>query len=67
MSEASLGRFGNQRLACAGGALLAAMQSKRTLCVHRLGKDRNQAMQFGRFLANPAVTAREMLATVSSP
>lgn len=62
MSEASLGRFGNQRLACAGGALLAAMQSKRTLCVHRLAKDRNQAIQFGRFLANPAVTAREMLA-----
>jgi len=42
--------------------MLEAMQSKRTLCVHRLAKDRNQAIQFGRFLANPSVTAQEMLA-----
>ena len=48
MIEAELGRFRNQRLACVGVALLAAMQSKRTLCVHRLAKDRNQAIQFGR-------------------
>ena len=39
------------------------VQSKRTLCVHRLAKDRNQAVQFGRFLANPAVTTHEMLVT----
>jgi hypothetical protein len=58
-----LGRFGDARLACVGGALLAAMQRQRTLCVHRLAKDRNQAIQFGRFLANPKVTTREMLAT----
>ena len=45
------------------GALLDAMQRQRTLCVHRLAKDRNQAIQFGRFLANPAVTAQEMLTT----
>jgi hypothetical protein len=63
MDEASLGRFGDKRLASVGGALLAALQSQRTLCVHRLAKDRNQAIQFGRFLANPAVTAQEMLAT----
>jgi hypothetical protein len=62
MIEASLGRFGDKRLACVGGALLAAMQSKRTMCLHRLAKDRNQTVQFGRFLANPAVTAQEMLA-----
>jgi len=61
MIEAELRRFGDKRLACAGGALLAAMQRKRTFCA-RLGKDRNQAIQFGRFLANPAVTAHEMLA-----
>jgi hypothetical protein len=48
-----------------GGTLLAAMQSKRTMCVHRLAKDRNQAIQFGRFLANPAVTAQEMLANAA--
>jgi hypothetical protein len=62
MSEASLGRFGDKRLESVGGALLAVMQGKRTLCVHRLAKDRNQTIQFGRFLANPAVTAQEMLA-----
>jgi Transposase DDE domain len=62
MIGAGLGRFGDKRLACVGGALLAAMQRKRTFCVHRLAKDRNQAIQFGRFLANPAVTAHEMLA-----
>ena len=61
MTEAELGRFGDKRLARVGGALLASMQRKRTLCVHRLAKDRNQAIQFGRFLANPAVTTDEML------
>jgi hypothetical protein len=63
MITAELGRFGDKRLSCVGGTLLAAMQRKRTLCVHRLAKDRNQAIQFGRFLANPAVTAHEMLVT----
>jgi IS4 transposase len=62
MNEASLGRFGDRRLACVGGALLRAVQGKRTLCLHRLAADRRQARQFGRFLANPAVTAQEMLA-----
>src|SRR5271165_5818786 len=63
MVEAELGRFGDKRLACVGEELLASMQRKRTLCVHRLAKDRNQALQFGRFLANPKVTAQEMLAS----
>jgi len=63
MIEAGLGRFGDKRLTCVGGALLAAVQRKRTLCVHRLAKDRNQAIQFGRFLANRAVTSHEMLVT----
>ena len=63
MIEASLGRFGDKRLGCVGGALLGAMERQRTLCVHRLAKDRNQAIQFGRFLANPAVTTQEMLTT----
>jgi hypothetical protein len=65
MVEAGLGRFGDQRLECTGGALLAAMQSKRTMCVHRLAKDRKQARRFGEFLANPAVTAQEMLANAA--
>jgi hypothetical protein len=63
MIAAGLGGFGDKRLACVGGALLDAMQRQRTLCVHRLAKDRNQAIQFGRFLANPAVTTQEMLTT----
>jgi DDE family transposase len=65
MIKSELGRFGDKRLACVGGALLAAMQRKRTFCLHRLAKDRNQTIQFGRFLTNPAVTAREMLATTA--
>jgi hypothetical protein len=65
MVETGLGRFGDKRLACVGGALLAAMQSKRTMCVHRLARDRNQTIQFGRFLANPLVTAQEMLANAA--
>jgi Transposase DDE domain len=63
MIGTGLGRFGNKRLACVGGKLLDAMQRQRTLCVHRLAKGRNQTIQFGRFLANPAVTTHEMLAT----
>jgi hypothetical protein len=63
MIEAELGRFGDKRLACVGGALLASMQSKRTFCMHRLARSRSQTVQFGRFLANPAVTTGEMLAT----
>ena len=65
MMEAGLGRFGDRRLACTGGALLAAMQSKRTMCMHRLARDRTQAVRFDRFLANPAVTAQEMLANAA--
>ncbi len=63
MGEAELGRFGDKRLARVGTALLASVRRKRTLCVHRLARDRNQAIQFGRFLANPAVTMHEMLVT----
>ena len=65
MMEASLGRFGDARRENVGNALLAAVGQRRTLCVHRLAKDRNQAIQFGRFLANPAVTTHEMLATAA--
>ncbi len=63
MIGTGLGGFGNKRLACVGGKLLDAMQRHRTLCVHRLAKGRNQTLQFNRFLANPAVTTHEMLAT----
>jgi hypothetical protein len=62
MTEVSLGRFGDKRLAEAGAALLTAMQRQRTLCLHRLAKDRNQAVRFGRFLDNPGVTIEEMAA-----
>ncbi len=65
MLEGELGGFGDQRLASVGGSFLSAMQRKRTLCVHRLAKDRNQAVQFGRFLANRAVSVSEMLVTTA--
>lgn len=61
----SLGRFGDRRLERVGTALLAAMQRQRTACVHRLAKDRNEALRFGRFLENSAVSTHEMLATAA--
>jgi hypothetical protein len=64
MDEAALGRFGDKRLADLGAVLLSAVQSKRTLCIHRLADDRNQTLQFNNFLANPAVSTHEMLVTV---
>ena len=63
MDEAALGRFGDQRRAAVGAALLNAVQSKRTLCVHRLAESRNQTLQFNNFLSNPAVSSHEMLVT----
>jgi hypothetical protein len=57
----TLGGFNDARLERVGAALLAAMQRHRTLCVHRLARDRNQAIQFGRFLDNPTVSTHEML------
>jgi hypothetical protein len=63
MDKVSLGCFGDERLAARGAALLAAVESKRTLCLHRLGDDRNQTLSFGAFLANPAVSAHEMMVT----
>jgi len=61
MDEAALGRFGDKRLADLGTTLLDAVQSKRTLCLHRLAENRNQTIQFNNFLANPAVSSHEML------
>ncbi|HEY3849227.1 MAG TPA: IS4 family transposase [Acetobacteraceae bacterium] len=61
MGQPHLGRFGDARLQCVGGALLAAMLKKRTMCVHALAKGRSQSRQFQRFLDNDAVSIREML------
>ena len=63
MDGAALGWFGDKRLADLGGVLLDAVQSKQTLCLHRLAEDRNQARQFNRFLSNRAVSSHEMLVT----
>jgi hypothetical protein len=41
------------------------MQSECTLHVPQLAKDRNQYVQFGRFVNNPAVTVQEMLASTA--
>lgn len=61
MEQDHLGRFGDARLSSVGGALLAAMQVKRTMCVHALARCRSQARQFQRFLDNDAVSIHEML------
>lgn len=61
MTHDDLGRFGDARLERVGAALLAAMRQSPTMCLHALAKDRNQAIQFGRFLDNDAVSAAEML------
>lgn len=63
MNEATLGRFGDKRLAEVGAALLNAVESKRTLCLHRLAAGRNQTLQFNNFLSNSAVSSQEMLVT----
>ena len=61
MSEGDLGGFGDARLRRLGATLLSALQETPTMCVHALARDRNQALQFGRFLDNDAVSADEML------
>jgi hypothetical protein len=63
MAQMALGGFGHKKRAALGVILLAAVQSKRTLWLHRLAEDRNQAICFGNFLANPAVSSHEMLVT----
>jgi hypothetical protein len=61
MQAHSLGRFGDARLERVGSALAASMQRNRTMCLHRLAKDRRQARQFGAFLANRWVGTAEMV------
>jgi hypothetical protein len=61
MDANSLGGFGDTRLRKVGGALLSAMQQAPTMCLQSLGKDRNEALRYGRFLDNDAVSADEML------
>jgi hypothetical protein len=63
MNEAALGGFGDKRREDLGAALLDAVESKRTLCIHRLAEDRNQTIRFNNFLSNPAVSTHEMLVT----
>jgi hypothetical protein len=61
MREGELGGFGDARLRKLGAELLAAMQQAPTMCLHALARDRNQALRFGGFLDNGAVSAHEML------
>ena len=42
MQHDSLGGFGDARLERIGTALVASMQHNRTMCLHRLAKDRRQ-------------------------
>ena len=61
MNDPQLGWFGDRRRAATGDALLAAMQSKQTMCLHALADDRNQARRFGGFLDHASVSRHEML------
>jgi hypothetical protein len=61
MGQEDLGGFGDARLRRQGARLLAAMRDQPTMCVHALAEDRNEALRFGRFLDNPAVSHDEML------
>ncbi|MBY0331628.1 MAG: IS4 family transposase [Acetobacteraceae bacterium] len=61
MGEGDLGGFGDARLRRVGARLLGAMREAPTMCLHALASDRNEAIRFGRFLDNAAVSADEML------
>ena len=61
MDQPQLGRFGDRRRALVGDDLLASMQKQRTMCLHALAEDRDQARRFHRFLDNEAVSMHEML------
>ena len=61
MAQGTLGGFGHKKRAETGALLLDAVTTKRTLCPHRLAKDRNQAIRVGNFLSNSAVSSHEML------
>jgi hypothetical protein len=61
MRGETLGRFGDARRQRVGDALLDAVQQHRTICLHRMAKDRDEYLRFDRFLANPAVSTHEML------
>jgi hypothetical protein len=61
MHQPQLGRFGNRRLAATADALLAAMEKQRSMCLHVLGRDRDETRRFNDFLDNEAVSRHEML------
>jgi len=63
--DPQLGEFGDERLDRAGGDLLAAMVTKRTVNVRRLAGKRSQEVRFGRFLHNENITAEAMLASAA--
>lgn len=61
MSEDGLGDFGDIRRQRVGARLLAAMRDAPTMCLHALADTRAEAVRFGRFLDNSAVSVDEML------
>lgn len=61
MTQHQLGRFGDRRLAATGDRLLAAMEKQQTMCLHALADSREEALRYGEFLDNEAVTRHEML------
>jgi hypothetical protein len=61
MARHTLGQFGDRRLAATGDRLLEAMEKHQTMCLHALADSREEALRFGAFLDNEAVTRHEML------
>ncbi len=57
-----LGRFGDRRLDRCGADLLERMISRKSTCLRQLaGGRRSDVVRFGRFLANPRVTADRLI------
>ena len=61
MAEPQLGCFGDRRRALTGDDLLMAMRKQRTMCLHALAENRDEARRFQRFLDHEAVSMHEML------
>ena len=55
--------FGDVRLKTAE-LLVERMESKRTVCLRRLGEGRAEEVRFGRFLANDKVTSVSLVETL---
>jgi hypothetical protein len=63
MVEMEIGYFGDERLRKVGGLLAERVANRQAVCLRKLGDDRAEQAKFKRFLSNPSVTVREIIAT----